>query len=136
MIKNSFAILFGILVAIGIIFIFEALGHLIYPTPTGLKLDDPRQLENMIAHLPIGNLLFVLMAWMLGAFSGAFGTMFFAKSRHWALPATVSAFVFAAAISNFFFVPYPVWFEIAAIIAIPISGLVAWHLYPRTAVKQ
>ena len=133
MIKNTFSILFGILVAIGVIFIFEALGHVIYPTPANLKLENPGQLQNIIAHLPVGNLLFVLLAWVLGAFTGAFGAMFFAKSRHPALPGIVTAFVFVAAVSNFFFVPYPRWFEICAIVTVPLSGWVAWKIYKNGA---
>ena len=126
MIKKFVAIIFGILVAIGVIFLLEAAGHLLYPTPQGLALDDPQKLKQAIASLPLPEFIIVLAAWMAGAFLGAFGAMSFARSSQFWLGGIVTLFVFVAAVSNFFFVAYPAWFEIAAVLGISFAGGLAW----------
>ncbi|HGG59839.1 MAG TPA: hypothetical protein ENK26_07985 [Gammaproteobacteria bacterium] len=129
MIKRIIAVVFGVLVAIGVIFILEAAGHLLYPTPQGLALDDPQKLKEAIAALPLPEFIIVLAAWMAGAFLGSFGALFFARSSQIWVGGIVTLFVFVAAVSNFFFVAYPIWFEIAAVLGIPLASWLAWKMY-------
>ncbi len=133
MVKKLIAIVFGILVAIGVIFILEAIGHLLYPTPPNLVLEDPQKLKEAIASLPLPEFIIVLIAWMSGAFLGAFGAMLFARSGQFWLGGVVTLFVFVAAVSNFFFVAYPAWFEIVAVLGIPLASWLAWKMYRRRA---
>jgi hypothetical protein len=43
----------------------EWLGHRLYPPPAGLKADDLEAMAAHVAAMPIGALLFVLLAWLL-----------------------------------------------------------------------
>lgn len=44
----------------------EALGHAVYPPPEGLDPGNREQIKAAVAAMPVGALLFVLLAWVAG----------------------------------------------------------------------
>ncbi len=51
--------------------ISEKVGHTIYPTTAGIDFNDLEVLADLIANMPLGAFLFVLLGYGLGAFAGS-----------------------------------------------------------------
>lgn len=64
------AVVAGVVVAVVIVFVFEAAGHSIWPPPPGLDVSDPEALKALMPSIPIGAKVAVVVAWVAGAFGG------------------------------------------------------------------
>jgi hypothetical protein len=51
--------------------VVERIGHAVYLPPPGLDPENAEQVRRAMAEAPAGALLFVLAAWIVAAFSGA-----------------------------------------------------------------
>ncbi len=118
MIKKIAAAAIGIIVAGGIVFAVESLGHTVYPLPPDLDMSDPVQFGNYVESLPMGAFLFVAGAWVLGTLGGGLLACFIAGEKPRVYAAIVGVFVVAATISNLIMIPHPLWFSISSLIAI------------------
>ena len=49
----------------------EMAGHALYPPPPGLDPRDPAQVAQVMAAMPTGAFALLVLAWTLGAFTGA-----------------------------------------------------------------
>lgn len=78
--RKFLSILLGIILGSIAVFIVETIGHLIFPPPAGIDVTDPEQLKQVIEQLPIGALIFVLLAWAIGSFVGGYVTSKVAKT--------------------------------------------------------
>ncbi len=117
------AVLAG-LVAGGIsVMAIEAVSSSIYRMPEGTDINDPAAVAEFVRTLPIGAFLFVLLAWSVGCFLGAFVARRLAFNRS-AIPGVIAwAFFLIASIANLIMIPHPVWFAIASIISCLVFGL-------------
>ncbi len=61
----------GLIVAFVCIFAVELAGHTLFPTPPGLDLSSPADVERLMVQLPAGAFAFALGAWFLGTLLGA-----------------------------------------------------------------
>lgn len=68
--KKILAVIVGVVTAGVVVFIVEAIGHWAYPLPPGTNVRDPEAMKSLIATLPAGALLFVVLGWTLGSFAG------------------------------------------------------------------
>ena len=122
------SIVAGIVLAVATVFVVELVGHIVYPVGE-TDMQDREAVAAMIAALPVGALLIVALAWLLGALVG--GSLAARLSgRRW--PAWVVAAVVALfALATVFMYPHPVWMQIAAFVAPALGGLIAGHLAAR-----
>ena len=122
----------GVLVALAAIFIVEILGHQLYPMRE-VDLRDGEAVAALIASLPTGAFLFVIAAWLAGAFGGGLVAAW-SGQRVWAAW-LVGALVAVAAIANVFMFPHPAWMQLAAVIAPAVGAAVAGHV-ARTLLRR
>jgi hypothetical protein len=115
----------GVLVAGLTIAGVEWLGHRLYPPPAGLKSDDLEALAAHVATMPIGALLFVLLAWLLGVFLGGLAAASLAGRRHRLYAGVVVAVILLGAIANFAMIPHPAWFMALTVLTLPLAGFAA-----------
>jgi len=115
----------GVLVAGLTIAGVEWLGHRLYPPPAGLKADDLEALAAHVAAMPIGALLFVLLAWLLGVFLGGIVAALLAGRRPRLYAGVIAAVILLGAIANFAMIPHPAWFMTLAVISLPLVGFAA-----------
>jgi pimeloyl-ACP methyl ester carboxylesterase len=115
----------GVLVAGLTIAGVEWLGHRLYPPPAGLKADDLEALAAHVAAMPIGALLFVLLAWLLGVFLGGLLAALLAGRRPRLYAGVIAAVILLGAIANFAMIPHPAWFMALAVISLPLVGFAA-----------
>lgn len=118
MIKKIAAAVIGIIVAGGIVFAVESLGHTVYPLPPDLDMSDPVQFGNYVESLPIGAFIFVAGAWVLATLGGGLLACFIAGEKPRVYTAIVGGFVLAATVANLIMIPHPLWFSISSLIAI------------------
>ncbi|MGB7623575.1 MAG: hypothetical protein WBN92_14590 [Terriglobia bacterium] len=63
--RTIVVVLLGVIAAV-----VEAINSRIYPLPAGVDPNNTKAMKEVIATLPLGALLMVLLGWWLGAFSG------------------------------------------------------------------
>ena len=115
----------GVLVAALTISGVEWLGHRLYPPPAGLKADDFEALAAHVATMPIGALLFVLLAWLLGVFVGGLLAALLAGRRPRLYAGVIAAVILLGAIANFAMIPHPAWFMALTVLVLPLAGFAA-----------
>jgi len=103
----------------------EWFGHRLYPPPAGLKADDLEAMAAHVAAMPIGALLFVLLAWLLGVFLGGLLAALVAGRRPRLYAGVIAAVILLGAIANFAMIPHPAWFMALAVISLPLVGFAA-----------
>lgn len=122
MLRNIFAIIAGLLSAFITIFVLEKVSHIIYPLPEGIDLNNPEAVKELMKNAPIGALLIVLGAWILGSFDGAMIAHLIAADSKTRKAVTVGIILTAAGAANMLMIPHPVWFVASGLICfIPVS---------------
>jgi hypothetical protein len=118
MIRKIAAIVIGAFVAIALIAAVEYLSHQVYPPPSGIDIADPAAMKAYADSVPIGALLFIGAAWMIGTFGGGMLATFIAGEAAVTNCAIIGGLVLAGTIMTLISITHPVWFSIASIVAI------------------
>jgi hypothetical protein len=127
--RNVFAVLLGIAVAVFAVMAVEMLGHSVYPPPADLSLDDPKAISDYIAGAPLLALGFVLLAWAAGAFSGgAMAATVAAGRRPQRFGLIVGGIILVMAALTLCMAPHPGWFVLATPFACLIPGWLGGQL--------
>lgn len=114
--RTAFALLAGVVVGALVVAAVESVGHVVFPPPVDVAASDPEVLARLMAEAPLGALVFVLAAWLLGVVA----SMLVAIRLHpsgavW--PGYVAAGVLAvAAAATIALIPHPPWFVGAAVV--------------------
>lgn len=126
--RKFLGILAGLAALIVVVWVVEAIGHSIWPPPSGTDLSDPAQLATLLDKIPFAAKLAVAAAWFLGAMAGAWAANAVAR---WA-PAgwIVVAIGIAFGVATLFMIPHPLWMQIAAVAAPLLGGWIGLRL-PR-----
>ena len=114
------AVVAGLAVGFVTIFLLEMVSGMLFPPPPGVDLHDPAQLKNLMASLPIGQLVLVVIGWGIGSFDGAFLAGKIAGRGSGARAALICGVLFTlATLGNLLSLPHPIWIWIAGL-ALPI----------------
>lgn len=128
-------VLAGLVTMFAVIMGVEYLGHVLYPPPPGLNPMRTADLAAIMARQPVAALLFVVVAWVAGAFAGAWVAA--RISRRWRIAAAVpvALVVMAGVLGMIRDVPtHPQWMAIAGLLLpIPVALLAARLARPRAA---
>ena len=129
MIRKIAAAVLGVIAAVAIVVLTEAIGHAIYPVPADLDVSDAAQFGNYLESLPFGAFLFVLAGWTLGTLGGGLLACFISRQRPFVYAAIIGGFMLAATAANLIMIPHPLWFSVSAVILIAImaylTGIIA-----------
>lgn len=125
-------LLAGLLIGFLVIGIIESLGHLIFPVPKGINLENKALLKNYIDSLPLPAFLFIIGAHGIGTFTGSFIANKISDSiGHIGL--IISLLFLILTVVNLLIVPYhPIWFVITDILFTFISGWIAFKIALKT----
>lgn len=135
MIRNTIAVLSGIVVAFAIIAANERLGHMIYPPPEGMNFSDPDVVRPYLASLPAWALLQVMAGWIIGVFVGIMLATTISLASPAAFAAIIGGLVLAGTIANLIIVPHPMWFNVVSPIAIVLSAWFAKAIADRNPAR-
>ncbi|WP_372367181.1 hypothetical protein [Candidatus Uabimicrobium sp. HlEnr_7] len=112
-------ILLGLIIGIATVALVEYIGHLVYPVPTDLDLNNKEQMKEYVKNLPFGAFLFVLLAWATGVGFGSFVATKVNKNKMIS-GITVGIFFLLATIINLIIIPHPTWFLLCGLSVFPI----------------
>lgn len=121
MLRSILGVIAGIVAAFVIVLAVETAGHLIFPPPPGTDLADPEALAKIIDLLPIGALVFVMIAWIAGAFGG--GAVAAAITRQPWAAWIVGVIMLAGGLWSMVAIPHPHWMKVGLL---PATLLPAW----------
>lgn len=120
MLRSILATLAGLIAAILVVAMIELAGNRIWPAPVEIHPDDPESIRAAMESMPLGALLSVAVAWVAGAFIGAWvaARISFKRWPGW----IVGGLIALASVSNLIFIPHPWWFWIAALGLVPLAA--------------
>jgi hypothetical protein len=133
MLRSIFAVVLGVIVGGITVGIVEIIGHTLYPPPPDLDASNPEALKAYIATAPMAVLLFVLLAWVVGAFTGGFVAAWIGRRAPAVHALMIGGFILLAGMATMLVYPHPVWFWIAGIVGVPPSAYLASLLVGRRA---
>jgi hypothetical protein len=116
--RNIAAGVLGVIVAFATVWVVEKIGHAVYPIPEGLDFADAEAMQEYIATLPLGALLFVALAWFLGSAIGTCAACAAGTARPLNFALVVGGLVFIATAVNLVMIPHPIWFSILGIVGV------------------
>ena len=65
----------GVIAAMAVVGVVEMLGHMVFPPPAGLDLNNPADQVRLMELMPLGAKIAVVLAWFLGALAGAWAAL-------------------------------------------------------------
>lgn len=127
-IRSALVLLGGVVVAVVVVIVMDALVGTLYPLPPGTDLNDQHSMRSALAAMPTLAFVLLLTGWVLAAGAGAdLATRLATRSA--ALHGfIVAGFVLVATVGNLAAIPHPVWLWPAAIVLIPLAGWAATRL--------
>ena len=129
MTRKIVAVVIGVIVAVGLVFIVQTIGHNIYPVAGDVNVNNKEQLAELIGRMPLGALLFVPASWFAGAVGGGLVAVVTARGdQALLLAATVATFILVAGGTTLITIPHPIWLVITGIAAVLLSPFVACKL--------
>ena len=120
----------GIVVAFTLVAVIEMAGHMLHPPPADLDYSNRVAMEAFIATLPTSAFLFVLAAWTIGTFAGAWVAAWMAGRRSLLMAGIVGGLMLIASAANLVMIPHPWWFSVSALVLIPAMIYLASRLAP------
>ncbi len=113
--RSILAVVAGLVLGVVIIAAVEYMSHMAYPPPPGLDMKDPEAMKAMVANLPVGALLFLLLAWALGSFGGGWLAARLSQRLQMRHAMIVGALLMLAGIMNMIMIPHPTWLWVLGI---------------------
>lgn len=129
--RSILAVLGGGLVCGIVVFAVEAVSSQVFPLPPGVDLTDPEAIRAAVADLPLGAFLFLLLAWFVGVFAGAWVAARLAPQSPFVHGMIVTGLVVASAVVNLSTLPHPAWMWVAGPAVIFASGWLGARLGGR-----
>jgi hypothetical protein len=113
-VRSVLAVVGGMLVAFVLIALVQVIGMRVYPPPSGLDPANPESIKAAMAMVPLGALLFVLLAYAAGSVAGGWVAARFAPSGKMMHAMIVAALLVGAGLVNLLSIPHPAWFWVAS----------------------
>ena len=116
MLKNILSVIAGIMVAFMLFGGIEKLSHQIYSLPKDLDPNDSEVMKVFMSQIPVGALVMILLAYIVGSFGGGLITGLIASEKRTQMGITTGVVLLILGISNLIMIPHPLWFSIASIL--------------------
>ncbi len=129
--KNIAAGVIGVLVAVGLVWLIEMIGHAVYPPPPDIDFSDVDAVRDYMSSLPLGAFAFVGSAWFLGTLGGTMAASRVGSAAPRIFAMVVGGFVLAATAFNLAVIPHPLWFSVIGIASIVVAGWLGQFLSTR-----
>lgn len=124
----------GLIAAVMMVLIVQAVGHRIWPLPQGVDFTDVEQVAALVRGMPAGALLWVAFSYFAATLVGGYVALKIARDA-WAStwPAVaVEGVLLAFGVMNLMALPHPAWFWVTALASFPLGALVAIRLARKT----
>jgi hypothetical protein len=132
-IRSALVLLGGVVAAVVVVGLMDALAGSLYALPPGTDPSDPESFRQAVATLPVQAFLLLLAGWILAGGIGSYIAARLATHARATHGLIVAFFVLVATVGNLATIPHPVWMWPGSIILIPAAGWVATKLVRPTA---
>jgi hypothetical protein len=133
MIRSALVLLAGVVVAVVVVTLMDAVVGRAYPFPAGTEISNPETLRQAIAALPVSAFVLLVFGWALAAAAGAYVAARLAAHASAFHGLIVALFVLVATVANLAKIPHPVWMWPAVIILLPLAGWAATRRVGKSA---
>ncbi|RMG68257.1 MAG: hypothetical protein D6715_02720 [Calditrichaeota bacterium] len=134
--RNFLAVIVGMFVGALTVGLVEILGNFVFPLPRDVDLSTPEAISQAMASIPLGAMLFVLLAWAMGSLVGGFLAAWLAASHHSTMALAVGGILMIGGITTLVQIPHPLWFSVIGLLlflpAAYLGGKLALHLNPKS----
>jgi hypothetical protein len=130
--KNIAAGVAGVLIAGGLVWLIEMIGHSVYPVPPEVDFSDIEALRDYIAGLPIGAFLFVGGGWFLGTLAGTMAACRIGTAKPQIFAMIVGGLMLVGTAFNLAVIPHPLWFAITGVAGIIIAAWLGMTLSAKS----
>ena len=121
MLKSIGAVVFSMIVAIVVIFLFELCSHAIFPFPQGKDSNDSQAIAEWIKTLPPLAMWLVILSWFMGSFSGSLVLARIDPINFMRGVMSLGFLLIVSTLLNLTTIPHPLWMWPAGILAILIG---------------
>jgi len=128
LVRNLGAVVLGLVVGFVFVIATEAFSAVVHPFPPDA---DPNDFETCVAHVaryPAWVLACVIPLWGLASFGSVWTATWIGTNRNPVNGIVVWTMLFVAAAFNLAMLPYPFWFKVGIILALPLSGFCGFRL--------
>lgn len=124
--RTILGMLLGVVTMMFTVYVFEFIGHALYPPPVGLDPKNPDHLQLIVAAAPVGAMAMLVLAWAAGAFVGGWVGARIARHAR-AAAIAVALFVMAGVAGMIVMVPeHPKWVSaLGLLLPIPLALIAA-----------
>lgn len=120
--KNFLITVGALFSAVLVIALVQMVSGLIYPPPVGLDFNDKVEVARWAHAMPIGAYLMVMLAYVLGSFTGGWVVGRFVSSSQLIRAGVIGTLLMLAGFMNLAAIPHPLWFSvISTILFIPMA---------------
>jgi hypothetical protein len=131
--KNIAAGVAGTLIAVGLVWLIEMAGHLVYPPPPDIDFSDKESLRAYAAGLPIGAFGFIGGAWFLGTLGGVLAACKVGTAEPKVFAMIIGGLILLATAVNLVMIPHPLWFSMSGVAGIIVAAWLGMSLSQRSA---
>ncbi len=118
--RNIISVVVGLLSAMVVFLIVEAINNALHPAPQTLDYNDSIAVKTFYENQPLALWLFVLAGWIIGSALCGFLIKQISQNDNKKLPLIAGSILTLSAIANFFSLPHPTWFiAVGLLIFIP-----------------
>lgn len=114
MLKRIVSIILGLAAAVVVIMIVEAISHILFPVAP-IDMNNKEAIKQFMADLPVGAMVMVLTAWIMGSFFGAITSTLINKENGLRNSITVGIIILVLSVLNLIMLPSPVWMWVGAL---------------------
>ncbi len=131
--RTILGVIAGLATMFVVIMAIEALGHTLHPPPAGLNPMLAEDMANIMMAMPAAAKAIVLVAWVVGAFSGGWVAAKIARQHPRIAAVIVAAVVMSGVIGMILQMPgHPLWMSgLGLLLPIPAALLAAKLAQPR-----
>lgn len=125
--RTTLALLAGIAVTFFTISAVEQVGHLVFPLPPAVDLQDSTAIAAYMKQLPVVALLLVLVGWVLGILTGMTIASLLAGRPRGRFALACGGLVTVGAAANFYLLPHPQWLVWLSLVLLPLVTFFGWR---------
>jgi hypothetical protein len=133
MIQNAYiaypvAILAGFLTTGMTVALVQGMGQKLFPPPADLDFQDPDALQAFVQQAPVGQLIWVPLAYLLSPIAGTIVAAWILQKTLWLLAVVIGTAFTALSIGMVKKYPGPAWFNCITLLAFPLGALAGYLL--------
>lgn len=109
MLKNILAVIAGVIAAVIVIFIVEAISNMLFPPASKIDMENPEEVRKMIENAPAGALIVVIIGWAIGSFAGGLVATIISNKNKSTYALIVGTLLMISGIINLMMFTHPIW---------------------------